>query len=166
MFTLFDTKIKACNLISPLCNIQMLIEDYSNAIYWRIAAIFSTIAALFSVLVVLWYLIFRENPDMPDQTDSKEKIRFINDPHKENFNLMSELVSNFGNFYAKYLRLKIRKRETCGKSQSFLQRLAYFIFGSYGPGQNKTDDLEKLDISDDDDDNISEGKIVYVRIKK
>ena len=135
------SSIRPCNY--PLCNIQMLIDDYSNAIYWRIAAIFSTIAALFSVAIVLWYLIYRQNPNTPDETDSKEKLRFFKTPKiNMKHNLLSEIIDSFKSF-----PLKILKSTSSRSHQNFLQRFAYFLFGSYGY-KKKENDLEKLDISD------------------
>lgn len=114
----------------PLCNNQMLIEDYSNAIYWRIAAIFSTIAALFSVAIVLWFLIFRDNPNLPDETDSVEKSRFENNIHKERYNLISELVYAFKHFPRLNFHSSQQNLHSKSRSQNFLQRLAYFLFGA------------------------------------
>lgn len=127
----------------PLCNTQMLIDDYSNAIYWRIAAIFSTIASLFSAAVVLWYLIFRDNPNLPDETDSKEKFRFKNDIDKKKYNLFSEIVANFTNIPSMNAS-NIRKPKP--KSQTFTERLAYFLFGT-----NSDDDENTLDLENDAD---------------
>ena len=73
--------------VHPLCNKKMLIDDYGSAIMWRLLAIFFTIAALFSLAVVAWFLIFRENPDMPDETDSIEKHRFLDEQKREKHNL-------------------------------------------------------------------------------
>lgn len=121
--------ISPCHL--PLCNSQMLIEDFSNAIYWRIAAIFSTIAALFSVAVVLWFLIFRDNPDLPDDTDSLEKYRFVNDFDKEKHNLLSEIIIALKNMTLFNYSTKNSESESSvnDKSPNFFQRLGYLLFG-------------------------------------
>jgi len=66
----------------------MLLEDYSTAISWRIAAIFFSVASLFSMGVVLWFLVFRENPNLPDETDSTEQLRFTTETEKEKHNLL------------------------------------------------------------------------------
>jgi hypothetical protein len=138
--------IRPCSL--PLCNIQMLVEDYSNAVYWRIAALFSTIAALFSAAVVLWFLIFRQNPNMPDETDSGEKIRFINDFDKEKHHLLSEIIRTLKSSPYKFWRKNnLLSNTKCDKSPNFLHRLAYFFFGSSDSSQNLAD-LEKLDLSE------------------
>jgi hypothetical protein len=115
--------------VHPFCNKKMLIEDYTSAIVWRISAIFFTISALFSVAVVLWFLIFRENPNMPDDTDSMEKHRFMNEFDKEKHNLLSEIIGSFKNMPS----FNASSRATSGfksNEQNFLQRLAYFFFGS------------------------------------
>ena len=120
----------------------MLIEDYYDAVYWRIAAIFATIASLFSAAVVLWFLLFRDNPNMPDETDSNEKLRFTANVDKEKHNLFSEIVATFYNlpsFNASSFR-KIKK-----KSQNFFQRLAFFIFGSVGEDCSLSDLENNLD---------------------
>jgi len=90
----------------------MVIDDYYDAVYWRIAAIFATIASLFSAAVVLWFLMFRDNPNLPDETDSNEKLRFIANVDKEKHNLFSEIVATFYNlpsFNASSFR-KIKKK--------------------------------------------------------
>jgi hypothetical protein len=114
----------------------MLIEDYSNAVYWRIAAIFSTIAALFSVVVVLWFLIFRDNPNLPDETDSIEKLRFDNNINKKKYNLISELTHAFKHFPKLSLSNNSQQSSSIG-SQNFFQRLAYCLFASFGSEKNK-----------------------------
>lgn len=99
----------------------MLIEDFSSAVYWRIAAIFSTIAALFSVAVVFWFLIFRDNPDLPDDTDPSEKTRFLNDINrKKSNNLLEEILEALKNLYESKKSVK----------SSFMKKMEYLIFGS------------------------------------
>jgi hypothetical protein len=140
-------RIRPCSL--PSCNIQMLVEDYSNAVYWRIAALFSTIAALFSAAVVMWFLIFRQNPNMPDETDSAEKIRFLHDIDKDKHHLLSEIIRTIKSFPHKFWRKGRRSNSKCDKSPNLLHRLGYLIFGSSDSSHDLAD-LEKLDISDDD----------------
>lgn len=99
----------------------MLIEDFSSAVYWRIAAIFSTIAALFSVAVVFWFLIFRDNPDLPDDTDPSEKTRFLNDINrKKSNNLLEEILEALKNLYESKKNVK----------SNFMRKMEYLIFGS------------------------------------
>ena len=107
---------------------MLFLEDYSNAVYWRISAIFATIAALFSVAVVLWFLIFRAIPDMPDDTDSSEKLRFDTNTHTlKRYNLISELTYAFKHFP----RMTVSGDSDLSIEQpGFLNRLAYFLFGS------------------------------------
>ena len=112
--------------VHPLCNKKMLIDDYGAAIMWRLLAIFFTIAALFSLAVVAWFLIFRENPDMPDETDSIEKHRFLDEQQKEKHNLLSELVQAFRQMSASCRGSRCNNSE----QQNFFQRLIYFFCGS------------------------------------
>lgn len=122
----------------PFCkNNKMFLEDYSNAVYWRIAAIFSTIAAIFSVVVVLWFLIFRDNPNLPDEGDSDEKLRFATGIKQKRNNLFSEITHAFRHFPKLTLSgdSSLRSIHT-GKSQNFLQRLIYFVFGSFRDEEN------------------------------
>lgn len=110
---------------------MLFFEDYSNAVFWRISAIFATIAALFSVAVVLWFLIFRAIPDLPDATDSAEQLRFsTTPPHAQrNANLISELTHAFRHFP----RLTTSSQDSLKDSKKqagFFNRLAYFCFGS------------------------------------
>jgi hypothetical protein len=130
----------------------MLVEDYSNAVYWRIAALFSTIAALFSAAVVIWFLLFRQNPNMPDETDSAEGLRFLDNIDKEKHHLLAEIIRTVRSFPYKCCWDKWwRGSATCGDrgSPSFMQRLAYVFFGSSKSSQ-RLDDLERLDISDNE----------------
>ncbi|CAF0742654.1 unnamed protein product [Brachionus calyciflorus] len=112
--------IYSCNQ-NQLCNAQMLVEDFSNAIYWRIAAIFSTIAALFSVAVVFWFLIFRDNPDLPDDTDSLEKEKFLKGSnHKKTNNLLEEIIEALKNIF----------NSKSGQKSKLMKKMEYLIFGS------------------------------------
>lgn len=111
----------------------MILEDYSTAIYWRIAAIFFAIAALFSAGTILWYLIFRENPNMPDETDSSERLRFEEELRKEKHNLISEIVGAFRNIPS------IGFNNNCDKQNeiSFWQRFC-LLMGSSSSKNAKT----------------------------
>ncbi|RMZ94853.1 hypothetical protein BpHYR1_005611 [Brachionus plicatilis] len=121
--------IYSCNE-HRLCNTQMLIEDFSSAVYWRIAAIFSTIAALFSVAVVFWFLIFRDNPDLPDDTDPSEKTRFLNDINrKKSNNLLEEILEALKNLYDSKKNVK----------SSFMKKMEYLIFGSSSENDMESD---------------------------
>lgn len=119
----------------------MLLEEYSSAVYWRISAIFSTIAALFSASIVIWFLIFRDNPDLPDDTDSNEKLRFKTDHKKHHHNLISELTHAFKHF-PKLSTSSDSTPSTSKRPQNFFQRLMYFLFGS--DSQNCSDLSEDI----------------------
>ena len=122
----------------------MLLEDYSTAVYWRIAAIFFALAALFSAGIILWYSIFRENPNMPDETDSLEKLRFEQELSREKHNLLSEVVTSFKNFppigfdsttsTIEEESPTIQKPPSIHKRKpNFFQRLCHLIFSSGPP---------------------------------
>lgn len=111
--------------IQPLCNKKMLVEDYTSAILWRISAIFFSIAALFSVATVFWFLVFRENPDRPDDTDSLEQSRFIEEFDREKHNLLSEIIGEFKTISSIYT-----PANSSPSNQSFFHRLVYFFCGS------------------------------------
>lgn len=106
----------------------MFLEDYSTAISWRIAAIFFSMASIFSACIVVWFLIFRENPNMPDETDSDEQLRFTTETEKEKHNLLSEIVGAFKNF--PNIGLDYTYDEESQIKQNFFQRLCYVMFGS------------------------------------
>lgn len=99
----------------------MLVEDFSNAVYWRIAAIFSTIAALFSLAIVFWFLTFRDNPDLPDDTDSLEKTKFligINKKTKDS--LLEEII----------IALKQVFSYKAPWKSKYLRKIKYLLFSS------------------------------------
>ena len=136
-----------CHIIykcpNPLRNNKMMIENYLGEIEWRIAALFSTLAALFSLCVVLYYLIFRDNPNLPDNTDSAEKERFLNELNNEKYNLISEICYSIKNFTS--FALVSRSNRSKNNFQNCFQRLLYVICGS-----NKN--------SDDSDEESQEDK--------
>jgi hypothetical protein len=134
------TSIYAC--VHPFCNRKMLIEDYTSAVLWRISAIFFTIAALFSAAVVVWYLIFRENPNMPDETDSLEKNRFVNEFEKDKHNLLSEIIGAFKNMPSLNASIKVNSKKSLPQQQNFCQRLAYFFCGSFNSSNEQIIDSE------------------------
>lgn len=103
----------------------MLLEDYTTAIFWRIASIFFTVSSIFSVGVIIWYLIYRENPNMPDETDSDEKLRFNSDFNKEKHNLLTEIIGSFKNFPSIGI-----KSDPTKVNNNFIHRLCYLLFGS------------------------------------
>jgi hypothetical protein len=107
----------------------MFLEDYTTAINWRIGAILLSVGSLFSVSIVIWYLIFRENPNLPDETDQEEKERFRTEQQSNNndkHNLMSEIVGAFKNFPS----IGFTFNYTNSDNQNFFQRLCYVMFGS------------------------------------
>ena len=115
--------------LHPFCNNRMLMEGYTSSVFWRISAIFAVIAALFSVGVVLWYLIFRDNPNMPDETDPEEIDRFHTEIDREKHNLFSEIVAQFKNFPSMNASLKSKMNQK-PNGPNFFHRLAYLAFGT------------------------------------
>ncbi len=118
---------------------KMFLEDYTTAVNWRIGAIFLSVASLFSASIVIWFLIFRENPNLPDDTDQEEKVRFSTEQNKVNHNLMSEIVGAFKNFPS------IGFTFNNSENQNFFQRLCYIMFGSANftnKENNKRSDLK------------------------
>lgn len=111
-----------------------MIPDSSAAVYWRIYAILATLTSLFSAAAVLWYLVFRDNPNQPDETDSKEKLRFIDELHQRKHNLLSEIITAFRNMPPLIEdRATRRHRSLDGQNtdhQGFIKRLIYFCCGS------------------------------------
>ena len=112
----------------------MLLEDYTTAIFWRIASIFFTVSSIFSVGVIIWYLIYRENPNMPDETDSDEKLRFNSDFNKEKHNLLTEIIGSFKNFPSIGF-----KSDPTKVNNNFIHRLCYLLFGSMNQDEKIND---------------------------
>jgi hypothetical protein len=65
-------------------------------IYWQLAANFSAICTLFSVCIVCYFLIAREHPSRPDETDKIEIDRFNNSFNLINKNNKTSLISDLG----------------------------------------------------------------------
>jgi hypothetical protein len=72
-----------------------LIGDYTGyELYWRLAAIFSSICSFFSISIVLYFLVIRQHPDRPDETDDNEQERFSNMRSHNGNNLFNEIVQS------------------------------------------------------------------------
>jgi hypothetical protein len=71
-------------------------NNYSSnydEMYWRFGAILSATSSFVSVFVVLYFLIIREHPDRPDETDAKEREKFFTIQSHNGNNLFNEIVS-------------------------------------------------------------------------
>lgn len=79
-----------CN--SPQCELDA-IDGSEVQMYWRLASNFSAICSLFSVAVVLYFLIIREHPSKPDDTDENEKKKFFSNRVHGGNNLLSEFFN-------------------------------------------------------------------------
>jgi hypothetical protein len=109
----------------------MISNDLTIAIYWRIGAIVATLCSIFSVSIVLWFLIFRDNPNRPDDTDTTEKVRFVEEVFERKHNLISEIFTALKNIPSFHI-LRPNEPEP-QKFASFCQRLYYFIIGHDEP---------------------------------
>jgi hypothetical protein len=90
-------------------------DDSNYDIYLRLAAIVAAICSFFSVCIVLYFLIIREHPDRPDETDAFEKARFDKIRTHHGNNLCNELIESFKSNtqipeFFKKLKMKIRRR--------------------------------------------------------
>lgn len=86
------------------CNIDYNDNDIDNIfnssewlIYWQLAANFSAICTFFSVCIVCYFLVAREHPSRPDETDKIEIDRFNNKNSAYLFNMnKTSLISDLG----------------------------------------------------------------------
>ena len=93
----------------------------SDDIYWRLGAILSSICSFFSVFVVLYFLVIREHPDRPDETDPNEREKFFDIKSNNGNNLWYELYSkitvnlNFRNLESIMKKINLQCLKFCKK---------------------------------------------------